>query len=83
MQNKLASMTQAQRGKTAVAMLVTGMYLDDENLIIGYEFVNLGKMMDFIKNFWRISGMVSLSWWLSVIRPSSLFSWRQEFAVRN
>lgn len=35
MQNKLASMTQAQRGKTAVAMLVTGMYLDDENLTSG------------------------------------------------
>lgn len=35
MQNKLASMTQAQRGKTAVAMLVTGMYLDDENLMSG------------------------------------------------
>ena len=28
---------------------VTRVALDDENLIIGYEFVNLGKMMDFIK----------------------------------
>ena len=28
---------------------VTRVALDDENLIIGYEFVNLGKMMDFMK----------------------------------
>ena len=28
---------------------VTRVALDDDNLIIGYEFVNLGKMMDFIK----------------------------------
>ena len=28
---------------------VTRIALDEENLIIGYEFINLGKMMDFIK----------------------------------
>ena len=28
---------------------VTRVALDEENLIIGYEFINLGKMMDFIK----------------------------------
>ena len=28
---------------------VTRVALDDDNLIIGYEFVNLGKMMDFMK----------------------------------
>lgn len=28
---------------------VTGIALDDENQIIGYQFVNFGKMMDFIK----------------------------------
>ena len=28
---------------------VTRCALDEENLIIGYEFINLGKMMDFIK----------------------------------
>ncbi len=28
---------------------VTRVALDEENLIIGYEFVNLGKMMDFMK----------------------------------
>jgi len=28
---------------------VTRIALDEENLIIGYEFVNLGKMMEFIK----------------------------------
>ena len=28
---------------------VTRVALDNDNLIIGYEFVNLGKMMDFIK----------------------------------
>ena len=28
---------------------VTGLALDDENQIIGYKFVNFGKMMDFIK----------------------------------
>ncbi len=28
---------------------VTRVALDDDNLIIGYEFVNLGKMMDAIK----------------------------------
>ena len=28
---------------------VTRVALDDEDLIIGYEFVNLGKMMDFMK----------------------------------
>ena len=35
MQNQLASMTQAQRGKTAVAMLATGMFLNDEALTTG------------------------------------------------
>ena len=29
---------------------MTRLALDAENLIIGYEFVNLGKMMEFIKN---------------------------------
>ena len=29
---------------------VTGIALDEEGLIIGYQFVNLGKMADFIKN---------------------------------
>ena len=29
---------------------VTRLALDADNLIIGYEFVNLGKMMEFIKN---------------------------------
>ncbi len=29
---------------------VTGIALDEEGLIIGYKFVNLGKMTDFIKN---------------------------------
>ena len=29
---------------------VTGIALDDEGQIIGYKFVNLGKMTDFIKN---------------------------------
>ena len=29
---------------------VTGIALDDEDQIIGYKFVNLGKMTDFIKN---------------------------------
>ena len=28
---------------------VTRCALDEDNLIIGYEFINLGKMMDFIK----------------------------------
>ena len=28
---------------------VTGIALDEENQIIGYQFVNLGKMTDFIK----------------------------------
>ena len=28
---------------------VTRVALDEDNLIIGYEFINLGKMMDFIK----------------------------------
>ena len=28
---------------------VTGIALDENNEIIGYEFVNLGKMMDMIK----------------------------------
>ena len=28
---------------------VTRIALNDENLITGYEFVNLGKMMEFIK----------------------------------
>ena len=28
---------------------VTRVALDEENLIIGYEFIKLGKMMDFIK----------------------------------
>ena len=28
---------------------VTGIALDDEEQIIGYQFVNFGKMMDFIK----------------------------------
>ena len=28
---------------------VTGIALDDENQIIGYQFVSFGKMMDFIK----------------------------------
>ena len=28
---------------------VTRIALDQDNLIIGYEFINLGKMMDFIK----------------------------------
>ena len=28
---------------------VTRIALDEENLITGYEFINLGKMMDFIK----------------------------------
>ena len=28
---------------------VTRVALDDDNEIIGYEFVNLGKMMDFMK----------------------------------
>lgn len=35
MQNQLASMTMAQRGKTAVAMLATGMYLNDESMSSG------------------------------------------------
>ena len=35
MQNQLASMTSAQRGKSAVAMLATGMYLNDEGLSSG------------------------------------------------
>ena len=29
---------------------VTGIALDDEGCIIGYQYVNFGKMMDFIKN---------------------------------
>ena len=29
---------------------VTGIALDDEDQVIGYQFVNLGKMTDFIKN---------------------------------
>ena len=29
---------------------VTGIALDENNEIIGYKFVNLGKMMEFIKN---------------------------------
>ncbi|MDE7192436.1 MAG: hypothetical protein K2O14_00565, partial [Oscillospiraceae bacterium] len=29
---------------------VTGIALNEENEIIGYKFVNFGKMMDFIKN---------------------------------
>ena len=28
---------------------VTGIALDEEDQIIGYQFVNFGKMMDFIK----------------------------------
>lgn len=28
---------------------VTGLALDEDNEIIGYKFVNFGKMMDFIK----------------------------------
>ena len=28
---------------------VTRCALDEDDLIIGYEFINLGKMMDFIK----------------------------------
>ena len=28
---------------------VTGVALDEDNTIIGYQFVNFGKMMDFIK----------------------------------
>ena len=28
---------------------ITRIALDEENLITGYEFVNLGRMMDFIK----------------------------------
>ena len=28
---------------------VTRIALDEDNLITGYEFINLGKMMDFIK----------------------------------
>ena len=28
---------------------VTGIALDDEDQIIGYQFINFGKMMDFIK----------------------------------
>ena len=35
MQNKLTSMTIDQRGKSAVAMLATGMFLDDESLTSG------------------------------------------------
>ena len=34
-QNQLTSMTKAERGKTAVAMLATGMYLTDESLSSG------------------------------------------------
>ena len=34
-QNKLTAMTKAERGKTAVAMLATGMYLTDESLSSG------------------------------------------------
>ena len=33
---------------------VTGIALDAEDQIIGYQFVNLGKMTDFIKK-WRRS----------------------------
>ena len=29
---------------------VTGIALDEDDEIIGYQFVNFGKMMDFIKN---------------------------------
>ena len=29
---------------------ITRIALSPDNLIVGYEFINLGKMMDFIKN---------------------------------
>lgn len=39
---------------------VTRMALDEENQVIGYEFVHLGKMMEAIKKAWirlRLSKM--------------------------
>lgn len=37
-QNQLAAMTREQRGKSAVAMLATGMYITDENMASGGGF---------------------------------------------
>ena len=43
---------QLQKGPRYLEMAegyVTGIALDEDDLIIGYQFVNLGKMTDFIK----------------------------------
>ena len=45
MQNKLAGMTRAQRGKSAVAMLATGMFLDDESLTSGGSGFKAGNAL--------------------------------------
>lgn len=45
-QNQLAAMTPAQRGKTAVAMLATGMYMTDEMLTTGGSGFKAGNALN-------------------------------------
>ena len=49
-QNELAAMTAEQRGKTAVALLATGMYMTDANMASGTGFKASNALNAFLQN---------------------------------